>query len=90
MSTKSKAQRKLVEKQKIEKSMSPTEKKIKDFIQDMIEYYKTQKKKEDKKEAKAFTYNILAKRDLMVNNKIDNNRFSKCWKNKFTFKICNR
>ena len=70
MSTKSKAQRKLVEKQKIEKSMSPTEKKIKDFIQDMIEYYKTQKKKEDKKEAKAFTYNILAKRDLMVNMNI--------------------
>lgn len=70
MSTKSKAQRKLVEKQKIEKSMSPTEKKIKDFIQDMIEYYKTQKKKEDKKEAKAFTYNILSKRDLMVNMNI--------------------
>lgn len=70
MSTKSKAQRKLVEKQKIEKSMSPTEKKIKDFIQNMIEYYKTQKKKEDKKEAKAFTYNILAKRDLMVNMNI--------------------
>ena len=44
-------------------------KKIKDFIQDMIEYYKTQKKKEDKKEAKAFTYNILSKRDLMVNMK---------------------
>ena len=70
MSTKSKAQRKLVEKQKIEKNMSPTEKKIKDFIQDMIEYYKTQKKKEDKKEAKAFTYNILSKRDLMVNMNI--------------------
>jgi hypothetical protein len=70
MSTKSKAQRKLVEKQKIEKSMSPTEKKIKDFIQDMIEYYKTQKKKEDKKEAKAFTYNILSKRDLMINMNI--------------------
>ena len=70
MSTKSKDQRKLVEKQKIEKSMSPTEKKIKDFIQDMIEYYKTQKKKEDKKEAKAFTYNILSKRDLMVNMNI--------------------
>jgi len=50
--------------------MSPTEKKIKDFIQDMIEYYKTQKKKEDKKEAKAFTYNILSKRDLMVNMNI--------------------
>jgi hypothetical protein len=43
------------------------EKKIKDFIEDMIKYYKDLKKIEDKKEASAFQYNILSKRDLMIN-----------------------
>ena len=43
------------------------EKKIKDFIEDMIKYYKDLKKIEDKKEANAFQYNILSKRDLMIN-----------------------
>ena len=43
------------------------EKKIKDFIEDMIKYYKDLKKIEDKKESSAFQYNILSKRDLMIN-----------------------
>jgi len=43
------------------------EKKIKDFIGDMIKYYKDLKKIEDKKETSAFQYNILSKRDLMIN-----------------------
>ena len=43
------------------------EKKIKDFIGDMIKYYKDIKKQEDKKENNAFQYNILSKRDLIVN-----------------------
>ena len=43
------------------------EKKIKDFIGDMIKYYKDLKKIEDKKETTAFQYNILSKRDLMIN-----------------------
>ena len=43
------------------------EKKIKDFIEDMIKYYKDLKKIENKKEASAFQYNILSKRDLMIN-----------------------
>ena len=42
-------------------------KKIKDFIEDMIKYYKDLRKSEDKKEEKSFKYNIISKRDLMVN-----------------------
>ena len=45
----------------------PKEKKIKDFINEMIKYYKDLKKSEDKKESNAFQYNILSKRDLMIN-----------------------
>lgn len=45
----------------------PKEKKIKNFINDMIKYYKDLKKSEDKKEANAFKYNILSKRDMMIN-----------------------
>ena len=68
MSTKSKAKKRQEEKQKEkEKEMSPSEKKVKKFIGDMIEYYKKQKQTEDDKEAKAFSYNILTKRDLMIN-----------------------
>ena len=51
----------------ISKIIDPKEKKIKDFIGDMIKYYKDLTKTEDKKEEKAFKYNILSKRDLMVN-----------------------
>ena len=43
------------------------EKKIKDFIEDMIKYYKDLRNSEDKKEEKSFKYNILSKRDLMIN-----------------------
>ena len=67
MSTKSKAQRRLAEKKKEEKYMNPTEKKVKKFIEQMIEYYKEKKKLEDAKEEKAYECNILTKRDLMVN-----------------------
>ena len=68
MSTKSKAKKRQEEKEKEkEKEMSPSEKKVKKFIGDMIEYYKKQKQTEDDKEAKAFSYNILTKRDLMIN-----------------------
>jgi hypothetical protein len=49
------------------KKIDPKEKKIKDFIEDMIKYYKNLKKSEDKKETSAFQYNILSKRDLMIN-----------------------
>ena len=56
---------------KIEESTSkiidPKEKKIKDFIGDLLKYYKELRKSEDKKEEKAFKYNILSKRDLMIN-----------------------
>ena len=45
----------------------PKEKKIKDFINEMIKYYKDLNKSEDKKESNAFQYNILSKRDLMIN-----------------------
>jgi len=44
----------------------PKEKKIKNFILDMIKYYKELKKIEDKKESNAFQYNILSKRDLSI------------------------
>lgn len=68
MSTKSKAKKRIEEKKKEkEKEMSPEEKKVKEFIDDMIKYYKEKRKTEDEKEAKAFTYNILTKRDLMIN-----------------------
>ena len=50
MSTKSKAKKRQEEKQKEkEKEMSPSEKKVKKFIGDMIEYYKKQKQTEDDK-----------------------------------------
>ena len=52
---------------KIEENIDPKEKKIKDFIGDMLKYYKELRKTEDKKEEKAFKYNILSKRDLMIN-----------------------
>ena len=56
---------------KIEESSSkivdPKEKKIKGFIEDMLKYYKEIRKLEDKKEEKAFKYNILSKKDLMIN-----------------------
>ena len=45
----------------------PKEKKIKNFINDMIKYYKDIKKSEEKKESNAFKYNILSKRDMMIN-----------------------
>ena len=45
----------------------PKEKKIKNFINDMIKYYKDLKKSEEKKETNAFKYNILSKRDMMIN-----------------------
>ena len=67
MSTKTKHQRKLEEEKKKEENMNPTEKKVKDFIKSMIKLYKDKKVDEDKKEASAFNYNILTKRDLMVN-----------------------
>jgi hypothetical protein len=68
MSTKSKAKKRQEEKKKEkEKSMTPDEKKVKEFIDDMIKYYKEQRKVEDEKEASAFSYNILTKRDLMIN-----------------------
>ena len=53
--------------QKLLKIQDPKEKKIKNFILDMIKYYKELKKSEDKKENKAFEFNILSKRDLIVN-----------------------
>ena len=68
MSTRSKAKKRQEEKKKEkEKSMTPDEKKVKEFIDDMIKYYKEQRKVEDEKEASAFSYNILTKRDLMIN-----------------------
>ena len=45
----------------------PKERKIKNFINDMIKYYKDLKKSEEKKETNAFKYNILSKRDMMIN-----------------------
>ena len=45
----------------------PKEKKIKGFIKDMIKYYKDIRKSEDKKESNAFKFNILSKRDLIIN-----------------------
>jgi len=53
--------------QNINQKEDPKEKKIKDFIGDMIKYYKDLKKQEDKKENNAFQYNIISKRDLMIN-----------------------
>ena len=53
--------------QNIIQKEDPKEKKIKDFIGDMIKYYKDLKKQEDKKENNAFQYNIISKRDLMIN-----------------------
>ena len=67
MSTKSKAKKKLEESKKKEENMTPTEKKMKRLIEDMIKYYKSAKKKDDEKESSAFTYNILTKRDFMIN-----------------------
>ena len=64
MSTKNRLKEKEVN---ILKKEDSKEKKIKDFIEDMIKYYKDLKKIEDKKEASAFQYNILSKRDLMIN-----------------------
>ena len=45
----------------------PKEKKIKNFINDMIKYYKDLKKSEEKRETNAFKYNILSKRDMIIN-----------------------
>ena len=45
----------------------PKEKKAKIFINDMIKYYKDLKKSEEKRETNAFKYNILSKRDIMIN-----------------------
>ena len=67
MTTKRKAQRKLEEEKKKEELWTPTERKVKEFIKSMINYYKEKKDREDKKEDAAFNYNILTKRDLMVN-----------------------
>lgn len=53
--------------QKNTKKEDPKEKKIKDFIGDMINYYKERRNSEDKKEEKSFKYNILSKRDFMIN-----------------------
>ena len=69
MSTKSKAKKRLEDKKKEkEKEMDPTEKKVKEFIDDMIKYYKNQRKTEDEKEAKAFTYNILTTSYEVIKN----------------------
>ena len=54
-------------KQSIAKKEDPKEKKIKVFINDMIKYYKENRKFEEKKENDAFQYNILSKRDLIIN-----------------------
>ena len=54
-------------KQSIAKKEDPKEKKIKIFINDMIKYYKENRKFEEKKENDAFQYNILSKRDLIIN-----------------------
>ena len=56
-----------ITKQKINLKEGPKEIKIKNFIEDMINYYKDLRKSEDKKEEKAFKFNILSKRDLMIN-----------------------
>ena len=53
--------------QNISQKEDQKEKKIKDFIGEMIKYYKDLRKQEDKKENNAFQYNILSKRDLIVN-----------------------
>lgn len=66
MSSKRKNQKRLEEEKKKEENMSPTEKKVKSFIKSMINYYKKRKENEDNKEASAFSYNILTKRDLVV------------------------
>jgi hypothetical protein len=47
--------------------MEPREEKTKNFIEDMIKYYKEIKKEEDIKESNAFKYNIISIRDLMIN-----------------------
>lgn len=47
--------------------MEPREEKTKNFIEDMIKYYKEIKKEEDTKESNAFKYNIISIRDLMIN-----------------------
>ena len=67
MSTKAKSQKRNKEKEKEEKYMNPVEKKVKEFIGEMIKYYNQQKKIGDDKESATFTYNILTKRDLMIN-----------------------
>ena len=61
MTTKRKAQRKLEEEKKKEELWTPTERKVKEFIKSMINYYKEKKDREDKKEDAAFNYNILTK-----------------------------
>lgn len=66
MSTK-RHQKKNEEEKNKEENMSPTEKKVKNFLKSMINFYKKRKESEDKKENSAFSYNILTKRDLMVN-----------------------
>ena len=53
--------------QNITKIKDEKEKKIKNFIIDLIKYYKDLNKSEDKKESNAFEFNILSKRDLMIN-----------------------
>ena len=54
-------------KQSLTKKEDSKEKKIKDFIDDMINYYKEMKNYEEEKENKAFQYNILSKRDFIIN-----------------------
>ena len=67
MSTSAKSKKRNKETEKPEKCVNPVEKKVKDFIGEMIKYYNQQKKAGDDKESSAFTYNILTKRDLMIN-----------------------
>ena len=66
MSTKRKAQKKLEEEKKREAKWTPKERKVKEFLKDMIQLYKDKKVKEEKEESE-FYYNIITKRDLMVN-----------------------
>ena len=65
--------------EKTEKAVDTKEKKIKDFIEDMVKYYKDLRKTEDKKEEKAFKYNILSKRDLMINMNSITEYMVKCY-----------
>ena len=66
MSTKKKIQKKLEEEKKREAKWTPKERKVKEFLKEMIQLYKDKREKEEKEDSE-FEYNILTKRDLMVN-----------------------